>query len=448
MLRSPRTSIPLAGMHINVQWEVQCASGSLGMRWFMAKVLRCSPLGNNQGNVLATGTLAYIPTVGFASNPICAVNFLTNGRVSIMPQGAHDVPIPCLWQPVQAREEEPRDIYATEDGEIPIADRLATLESSSYEFERTVRDAIGKIRALETAIHRTVPSSTASDHARVQSVLRFKIVHALQKPTGKGSRKLKRNSSPEILLNLSFGGIERSFVATQFPMAFSDFKAFHMSTKNAEAQLPSSEKTIFTPSDRLYQLEPSPKYDYTASFRDYGSFCSSIALNHPDTRKQLLFRTKGSPRVLGCFLRNRSQSNGPILILPATSGSISLLSSPEFLEMEGSTSSICLLLEDSTYKDVEGSFRFPFVPTCIEKRTISVTTPDDEYFPYNTFSISWKSHAPLSKSLRSDPALSNNTIGTVRISVPILTFTTPSMSTTIISFMKDPVVSKLAKCSV
>jgi len=430
---------------------------SIELRWFPANVLQLRRAGFSNGSLLAKGSLHYFDNDVHARHATYAVDFLVGQRVSVTSSTVHTRidPTPCSW-----RFRKPGHIggFETPDRNIirglsssnePIGnERFSSIESSLSATRANVFDLTTTVSSLAAQLYGRIPDTRTAELSHIQNLLRSKIASALQKSTTKVVRRSYRKQPQELLNTLTFGGIIRSFLFAEFAAPLQLFRSFaktvHERTNNSAH---SWDQTTFHPRIENYALHPSPNKKYMLVLSSYASLCTSIALNQPETRQHFLYRAKGNPSLLGVFSRNSSNPNSSAIVAPGLTLPNDTSASLDFQTTADENSSYVLFLPDATYKDDESRFRHPFETRNLLVKNANSGLPFGQYFPYNSFSISWTSDPPLAPNLRTDPALANIAMGTVRISVPTLTFATPSVASTIREFMTSDVIAKTSNCS-
>jgi len=443
-----RNRTPTAGESIYVLWEVETPENGVQERWYKAQVFQCERSGISNDSILARGTMSYFATEDYADHLTCAVNFLVGNLVSVTRSTVHTDGTPSPWAyhiPDGDEDDEsfepPSHVHSPT---LASSERFTTMETELASAKACIEDLTRTVHSLTAHVYRSPPTSTSAELSNVQNLMRVRIVLELQKPTAKFVRKVSRKYPPPTQLQqLSFAGIIRSFVVASFELPFEAFRTFVLSLVNEEKNLPPYKKCALEPPLEAYSLQPMHKKSYYVTLRTFKSFCASFALNQPETRERLLYRSKGTPRALGSFQGGPSNHSDPAFILPGCSLSSNdvLFTLPPALN---SNSSPCLKLNDTTVKEDEGTFRNRFEKAFVAHSTIRLPSPTETDYAYNSFHISWGQESFISSQYRSDTSLTNVTLGTVRVSVPTLTFMNPKVARTVAEFMTDDVISTIA----
>jgi len=153
---------------------------------------------------------------------------------------------------------------------------------------------------------------------------------------------------------------------------------------------------------------------------------SGISQNVQISSKASTGRSEAAPRLLGTFQVDIKDWSRKAYIFPGRSSNTLPRSTVDTESEVQEVPISCFSIESGgDYKENEQAFRNPIERDTVPYGTVIPMDPEDPQYPYNSFSISWIDKANISPAFRKDISVHNASVGTLKISVPTLTFGSP-----------------------
>lgn len=424
------------GDFIYVLWNISESQNEVVNENFKALVLSTTPLLTKSTDVIATGTIQYLPTKTYESSTH-VVSFLSSSRIQSTFSSSEfcSTPTPWSYSPnVQDEEKIEHEIFEQfANGTSVKVDDIRGIETETQE------DQIEKLRIelfrCSSKIHRlseyVFDKKDIADERTKSSVRSYITMNLFNQHQKRINTRVRRISSINQNYDgsaLAIGSVTRNFLKASTPCSYETFKLIFHEYDISISPFPEHNPTCF-PSKPYLSVKAPFHEKYTITCPTFLSLCVALGITDERVRREVLWnQEKGALRLIGSLVYEELDENSPAFILLGRS------SVPHrILSQQDNANSVvqsvrytAAKIQDTTFDSEAFRFFKTFEREEIEHCVRATNLLDKQCDSLSSIKITWEESKCLKRKYR-DMISCHDILGTLSVSVPTCTTTSKTI---------------------